>query len=168
MHSVMQRANTLGTFFGTVAAVLCVLTSMTDLLHRADPKVEISLAEVKRLSTYKGSKDQALITFNLDADLRSAFSWNTKQLFVYLQAEYVTPMNSMNHVVLWDSILQEKDKAVIKVKRHKTKYPFLDQGRGLRGADLNLTLVWNVMPRVGYMYSRSKTVNAGRLPESYT
>jgi hypothetical protein len=28
---------------------------------------------------------QAFITFSMDADLRSAFSWNTKQLFVYLQ-----------------------------------------------------------------------------------
>jgi hypothetical protein len=31
----------------------------------------------------------------MDADLRSAFSWNTKQLFVYVQAEYVTPENKV-------------------------------------------------------------------------
>ena len=44
----------------------------------------------------------------LDADLRGAFSWNTKQLFVYVQAEYETPNNQLNQVVLWDVILQQK------------------------------------------------------------
>jgi hypothetical protein len=28
---------------------------------------------------------QAVLTFSLDADLRSVYSWNTKQLFVFLQ-----------------------------------------------------------------------------------
>jgi hypothetical protein len=30
---------------------------------------------------------QAYITFSVDADLRSVFSWNTKQLFVFLQVQ---------------------------------------------------------------------------------
>lgn len=51
---------------------------------------------------------QAVMTFNLEADLRSVFSWNTKQLFVYLQAEYETPSNKINQIVLWDAIIEEK------------------------------------------------------------
>lgn len=51
---------------------------------------------------------QAVISFDLDADLRSVFSWNTLQLFVFLQAEYETPENKINHIVLWDSIIQSK------------------------------------------------------------
>lgn len=34
---------------------------------------------------YSVPRSQAVVTFNIDADLRSVFSWNTKQLFVYLQ-----------------------------------------------------------------------------------
>lgn len=51
---------------------------------------------------------QAVITFDLDADLRSVFSWNTKQLFVYLQAEYETPENGLNQIALWDAIVQQQ------------------------------------------------------------
>jgi signal peptidase complex subunit 3 len=51
----------------------------------------------------------------LDADLRSIFSWNTKQLFVYLQAEYSTPQNHLNEVVLWDQIVQRKEEAHLAV-----------------------------------------------------
>lgn len=127
---------------------------------------------------------QAVVTFDLNADLRSIFSWNTKQLFVYVQAEYETEDNKRNEIVLWDSIIQQKvrgrslgqqlgqawrrfacevcmvcimcnvwlglqDKALIKLKGHKTKYAFIDQGKNLRGRDVNLTLVWSVMPKVG-------------------
>lgn len=36
-----------------------------------------------------------------------------------------------------------------RLKAHKTKYSFIEPGRHLRGRELNLTLVWCVMPRVG-------------------
>jgi signal peptidase complex subunit 3 len=39
---------------------------------------------------------QAYLAFSLQADLRSVFSWNTKLLFVYLVAEYATPLNQLN------------------------------------------------------------------------
>ena len=39
---------------------------------------------------------QAYLAFSLHADLSSSFSWNTKLLFVYLVAEYSTPLNELN------------------------------------------------------------------------
>jgi hypothetical protein len=53
----------------------------------------------------RGKQDQAALTLKLDADLRSAFSWNTKQLFVYVQAEYVTPDNKVNQVCMLPCVL---------------------------------------------------------------
>eukprot|EP00964_Phaeocystis_antarctica_P023835 scaffold13334_cov57-Phaeocystis_antarctica.AAC.1 len=32
--------------------------------------------------------DQAVLTLGIEADLRSVFNWNVKQLFVYVTAEY--------------------------------------------------------------------------------
>lgn len=117
---------------------------------------------------HKGSKEHAVVTFDLEADLRSVFSWNTKQLFVFLQAEYETEENGVNQIVLWDNIVEKKDKAVYRLKAHKTKYSFIEPGRHLRGRELNLTLVWCVMPRVGYMYTGRWSTPAGRLPSQYT
>lgn len=44
---------------------------------------------------YEGEQenDQALIYLDIDADLRPLFNWNSKQLFVYIYVEYITPKN---------------------------------------------------------------------------
>lgn len=59
---------------------------------------------------YSSKKEEhASIRFSLDADLSSLFTWNTKQLFVYVTAEWPdsdspdgTPTNS---AVIWDTII---------------------------------------------------------------
>ncbi len=58
-------------------------------------------------------------------------------------------------------------KGHIKLKKLKTKYAFLDIRNGLRGRDVNLTLVWDVLPKVGYLHMHSHTVNIGNLPSEY-
>ena len=45
---------------------------------------------------------------DLKADLRSEFSWNTKQLFVYVGARFGTRKNARNDMVLWSSIVEDK------------------------------------------------------------
>jgi hypothetical protein len=42
-----------------------------------------------------------------------------------------------------------QEKALIKLKKQKTKYAFIDIGKNLRSRAVNLTLAWDVMPRVG-------------------
>ena len=51
--------------------------------------------------------DQAVLTLGIDADLRSVFNWNVKQLFVYVTAEYETDANVLNQVVVWDTIIND-------------------------------------------------------------
>jgi signal peptidase complex subunit 3 len=149
MHSVYSRANNVGTLFATVAAGLCVLVALSDTLHSADPSVQLQVTEVKKLGQHKGRQDQAALSIALDADLRSVFSWNTKQLFVYLQAEYATRDNGVNQVVLWDKIVQDRADALLRVRAPlRLKYPFIDRGNDLRGLAYNLTLAWNIMPKV--------------------
>jgi signal peptidase complex subunit 3 len=85
-----------------------------------------------------------------------------------LQAEYKTPENKVNQVVLWDRIVERKDEAHIKIRSLRQKYAFNDQGNNLRGLPLNLTLTWMVMPKVGRLYMRSKSFAVGDLPNEYT
>jgi hypothetical protein len=42
----------------------------------------------------------------MDADLSSLFTWNTKQLFVYVTAEWpAANVNETNEAVIWDAII---------------------------------------------------------------
>lgn len=96
---------------------------------------------------------QAYLAFSIQADLRSAFSWNTKLLFVYLLAEYETPSNILNQVrleyvlryyravfltiaflarhqvSLWDRIIESQRDALFALPFVRNKYPLLDQAR---------------------------------------
>lgn len=55
---------------------------------------------------YSSKKEEyAIIRFNLEADLKSLFTWNTKQVFVYVTAEWPGPNNSTNEAVIWDKII---------------------------------------------------------------
>lgn len=61
---------------------------------------------------YSQKKEEyAIIKFSLEADLSSLFTWNTKQLFVYVTAEWPSAggsgsgQNATNQAVIWDSII---------------------------------------------------------------
>ena len=89
----------------------------------------------KNVADYSASReknDLGFLTFDLEADLTSVFNWNAKQLFLYLVAEYQTPKNVLNQVVLWDKIILRGENAKIDVKSINTKYYFWDDGNGLK------------------------------------
>lgn len=80
-----------------------------DLWHEGDVNVDLDLIKVDKLGVRRRTgADEAILNIRLNADFRPAFSWNTKQLFVFVQAEYSTPTNHLNQVVLWDRIIQTK------------------------------------------------------------
>ena len=65
------------------------------------------LKNLKSLRNHRGI-DQAVLSFDLNADLRPAFHWNLKQLFVYVVAEYETSANPLNQVIIWDKIVKSQ------------------------------------------------------------
>lgn len=56
----------------------------------------ILFADIHDFRRQHGGQDRALLSFDLDADLRPAFHWNLKQLFVFVLAEYETKANVRN------------------------------------------------------------------------
>ncbi|CAI0391932.1 unnamed protein product [Linum tenue] len=108
----------------------------------------------------------ASLTMNITADLQSLFTWNTKQVFVFIAAEYETPKNALNQVSLWDAIIPAKEHAKFWVQT-ANKYRFVDQGNNLRGKHFNLTLHWHVMPKTGKMFANKLVIPGYRLPEEY-
>lgn len=89
----------------------------------------------KNVADYSASRekfDLGFITFDLQTDLTPLFNWNVKELFLYLTAEYETPNNKLNQVVLWDKIIKRGENAALDFKNMNTKYYFFDDGNGLR------------------------------------
>lgn len=51
---------------------------------------------------------QAWIAVNLTANLQDSFTWNTRQIYLWLTAEYKTEKNQLNQAVFWNWIIESK------------------------------------------------------------
>ncbi|KAI2641878.1 signal peptidase subunit [Hypomontagnella submonticulosa] len=116
MYNSLTRIQNVFGFFTTVAFVVAALIAASDFTAPRTPSATIKTTNVQvvkgRPHYYSTKKEEyAIIRFSLDADLSSLFTWNTKQLFVYVTAEWpVAPagadnMNQTNKAVIWDAII---------------------------------------------------------------
>ncbi|XP_057497323.1 signal peptidase complex subunit 3B-like [Actinidia eriantha] len=166
MHSFVYRANAVLTFAVTVLALMCAIASFSDNLNSPSPSADIQVLNINWFQKSTQGNDEVSMTLNISANLQSLFTWNTKQVFVFLAAEYETPQNSLNQVSLWDGIIPSKEHAKFGI--HTTnKYRFTDQGSNLRGKQYNLTLHWHVMPKTGKMFADKIVMTGFHLPEEY-
>eukprot|EP01039_Chlorochromonas_danica_P006560 gene6560-7238_t len=167
MHNIWVRLNAVIFFALTVLLVLATFCALSTYLHRGQPLVKtLQLNNLKSLRAHKG-QDRALFSFDLVADLRPAFHWNLKQLFVFVLAEYETKANRLNQVIIWDRIIQSPEEAYIKEYNEFVKYALIDQGEELRNRTINLKLVWDHMPLTGRMYVVDEKKSSFKLPGSY-
>jgi len=179
-HTIWIRANSLFTFASTALALVAVLASITDIWHVAEPDVFLRVKSVERFrpvspnvhrkkasSNNNEVNDEASLNFQLRLDLRPLFSWNTKQIFVSIDADYETERNKRNTISLWDSIVTQKTNALLNYQNVRNKYRFIDQGTHLRGREVNYTVRWEVMPVAGKLYGGKKLVERVKMPDEY-
>ncbi|KAI1283641.1 signal peptidase subunit [Xylaria sp. FL0933] len=117
MHNSLTRIQSVFGFFTTVAFVVGAIIAASDFAAPRTPSASIKPTNVQvvkgRPHYYSSKKEEyAIIKFSLDADLSSLFTWNTKQLFVYVTAEWPAPpqgvadvTNQTNKAVIWDTII---------------------------------------------------------------
>ncbi|CAN4108708.1 unnamed protein product [Withania somnifera] len=166
MHSFGYRANALLTLAITILAFMCAFASFSDNFNSPIPTAEVQVLNINWFQKKPDGDDEISLTLNMSADLQSLFTWNTKQVFVFLAAEYETPKNALNQISLWDGIIPTKEHAKFLI--HTTnKYRFVDQGSNLRGKAFNLTLHWHVMPKTGKMSANKLVMTGYHLPETY-
>lgn len=164
MFSLVSRAQSVANNALTaamVASVAIALISAFQLYTSGAWQIsETAIANVRASASIKNSfafgavggkpKENSKIVFDLDADLTSLFNWNTKQVFVYLTAEYDGKKpDSSNKVTYWDKIIRSKEEAEFHLKNQRAKYSVWDVERSFRGRNATLKLEWNVQPWVG-------------------
>mmetsp|Transcript_19417 Transcript_19417/g.58693 ORF Transcript_19417/g.58693 Transcript_19417/m.58693 type:complete len:175 (-) Transcript_19417:111-635(-) len=169
MHTIWVRLNAVVFFGFSVLLALSGLAALqTTLFHEGTPVVHIlQLNELKSLKRHAGI-DRALLNFDIDADLRPAFNWNVKQLFVFVVAEYETETNPLNQVFIWDKIIERPEDAVIQQEKQFVKYALIDQVAELRGKEITLRLVWEQMPLTGQVFMSSGGSREFTMPLNYT
>jgi signal peptidase complex subunit 3 len=106
-------------------------------------------------------KENNKLQFDLEADLTPLFNWNTKQVFVYLTAEYPGKIpGSSNKVTYWDKIITSKNRANLTLYNEKSKYSVWDVEDTFRNREAVVRLEWDIQPYVGLLVSGSTTGEA--------
>ena len=155
MFSFWQRLNAIFFFALSALGFLSFLGAGMAYWHVSSPRIELTLEKVLLRKIYGAGHDQAVLTLGIDADLRSVWNWNVKQLFVYVTAEYETKPNVLNQVVVWDTIISDSPSAWIRSSQTVNKYALTDQGYGLKGNNVSLVLNWNTVPSTGLQIGRA-------------
>ncbi|KAG6830159.1 hypothetical protein H0H92_001888 [Tricholoma furcatifolium] len=139
------------------SCLMCLLAAvaLSSFLFTADPKGEVLLTSIKVFPTTQRrttrQQEMTFVNFNITADLTPLFHWNTKQLFLYLEAEYTNTKGVKNDVVIWDRIVRRKEDAVINVVG-KNKYMLRDLESTFKDIQpAHYALKYNVMPYVGML-----------------
>jgi len=160
MHSIYQRINGISALLSSCLLALLAAIAMSSLAIQAIRPPVQAVLEVAPLKVYKGQSEHfrdkkqefAFYKFDYEADLTPLFDWNTKQLFLYLSAEYINAQGVKNDIVLWDRIVRRKRDAKIKIKGVKNKYRFRELSTSFRDVGpANFTLKYNLMPYVGLL-----------------
>jgi len=172
MHSFWQRLNAVFFYTLSVLGFLSFMAAGTTYWHEAAPQIELRLEKITLRKVAGAGHDQAILNLGINADLRSVYNWNVKQLFVYITAEYETEPNVLNQVVVWDTIINDVSQAWIRTDSVANKYSLTDQGFGLRGNNVSLVLNWNTVPSTGLLtlhhgYASSQ-VHTFWVPETYS
>ncbi|KAF4613711.1 hypothetical protein D9613_007780 [Agrocybe pediades] len=156
MHNIFSRVNNVSAFLSSCMMTLLAAIALSSFLFTATPHGDLTISSIKVVASnarrYPNKKqDVAFMNFNITADLTPLFHWNTKQLFVYLQAEYTNKQGVKNEVVIWDRIVRRKGDAFVKFAG-KNKYMFRDISSSFKGVPpANYTLKYNLMPYVGVL-----------------
>ena len=155
-----------------VSPAACELRAMWSAARVASRLCLISrvLRPLCRRKIHGAGHDQAILSLQMDADLRSVFNWNVKQLFVYVTAEYETEANVLNQVVVWDQIVTEPQHAWIRSSSVANKYSLTDQGYGLKSNNVTLVVNWNTVPSTGLLtlHHSYSSVHTFDVPEEYS
>lgn len=164
MFNLITRAQAVSNFAITCTGIITALIVASTIFQLVSVDAwnisSTSINNIQASGLLKGSfqygakngkpKENSMIKFDLESDLTPLFNWNTKQIFVYLTAEYPgKSAESSNKVTYWDKIITSKDDAVLSLRNQRAKYSVWDVENSFRQRDAILKLEWNIQPHIG-------------------
>ena len=170
-HTALYRLNALGTYVIVLLAALVAAASFTDVTHRCSlQNASASIVGIERfIRAPAGFGDEAVFALDLDVDLASCFSWNTKLVFASVTVGYETEERDHNEATVWDRVARDASEAGgAKTKgRVMAKYKLRSVDEDLRGKEMTVRVRWAVTPRAGRLWRGGTTTSRFTMPAEY-
>ncbi|MES1918058.1 Signal peptidase complex subunit [Bonamia ostreae] len=164
MNTFLKRGSSITTFYISVLLFFGFCSWASDnymAIYKRFPEPEIPhklWLSKKSSPEWSGMKNYVTnnkilylrnLRFNLKADFRSMFTWNVKQIFVYVAI--IPEEGDFPEYVIWDKIIQRKKDSNLKLFKVRNKYRIEEYDEKLNEGKFRLALRWNVMPWIGFM-----------------
>ncbi|GAA6025262.1 hypothetical protein JCM8202_001939 [Rhodotorula sphaerocarpa] len=158
MHSTWQRLSNVSALATSVLLVLLAAVAATSYVIPAN--LDPATLKVPHLNVVLGrpqyerrakEREYAFVKFDLKADLAPLFNWNTKQVFVYMMADYASTQYPENAVVVWDRIIRSPKYAKLNVQDGKQKYEFKEITDTFSNTTATFSLQYQIQPWVGML-----------------
>jgi signal peptidase complex subunit 3 len=138
MYNVRNRLNViwtltmfvLGVGAGTMALSSVIASYVDPFRPTADLGVVVPPHMYRARAGFTGrSVDRAMIQVNGTLDFTPCFSWNTKQIFMYLVVEYASKKYRRSEITIYDHIITDRANAVLTLN-NAIEYPtdHIEQG----------------------------------------
>ncbi|CAO3615890.1 unnamed protein product [Cunninghamella echinulata] len=153
MYNLQQRGNIIFSFalsaFGCVLAIISIISALQSY---GTPLQALSVdTKTLRVATRRYGPAPDRYNYRNSKNFTPLFNWNTKQIFVSVVADYESKTHNRNKIVIWDSIITDKEKANLKLRKVPNKYALIDYSGKWNYETANLTLHWDVTPHVGLL-----------------
>eukprot|EP00516_Mucochytrium_quahogii_P002582 CAMPEP_0203746756 /NCGR_PEP_ID=MMETSP0098-20131031/2102_1 /ASSEMBLY_ACC=CAM_ASM_000208 /TAXON_ID=96639 /ORGANISM=" , Strain NY0313808BC1" /LENGTH=186 /DNA_ID=CAMNT_0050634963 /DNA_START=11 /DNA_END=568 /DNA_ORIENTATION=+ len=134
---------------GVLAGLAALNVASIYPIPQNDPVMnQLRVHELRRLHKHRGY-DRAVLTVDLDVDLTPVWTWNTKQIFLFVMVEYKTS-KTRNSIVIYDMIIRDEKDAHIKGV-DLIKYPITEEASSssLLDVELELKFGYEIHPLFG-------------------
>jgi hypothetical protein len=175
MFSVRSRGNVIFSYavmvLGYCALGMAVISIATGFIHppAATASVKPAVVRMGRARFPHKLVDRAVIFVDGHADFTSAFTWNTKQVYVALLVEYATEKYNRNEITVYDHIIEDRSAAQVNFTRAVEYYCDDIEANTLSGRTATLRVKYHVMSYSGYspMYEISSAATPFTFPTTY-
>mmetsp|Transcript_10388 Transcript_10388/g.21882 ORF Transcript_10388/g.21882 Transcript_10388/m.21882 type:complete len:183 (-) Transcript_10388:2345-2893(-) len=171
MHSAGSRANAFSSPVFVLVGAMIAVSAITSYMFHAPPTATIHFNSVEALNKDRLDRnDQAKIRFDISVDLRPAWDWNVKNVYIGVLGDISSASIGSNaSVMIWDTVLSDRrNDSQFSRLAVTPKYPLKDIFNRFRGADVTLRVVYSLFPYAGKMISGTIASDSFTLPSDYS
>jgi len=150
--------------------VITLVTQLTSVWLDRPPKPVINKLAVVQVEGFgmRDGREHAILSIDYSLNFE-IFDWNTKQVYLFVQADYATSQMRTNQIILFDYVISSG--ATLNGTNVLCEYPLEDFNRGLKENHVTLSLGWDVMPYIGLVGKLSHLQTIGeyslKMPGDY-
>lgn len=148
---------------------LCAVAAVGALMayfYSMDATVSFDVAEVSQFGLSSRHFEEAVILFNITADLTNLMHVNTRLYYAYIEADWQSVKKEKHSSILWNELIK-KESPVFKGDLIPGNFTLRGMGASMMNKTINLSFKIQQVPYVGFFRTKTLITKEFTLPNKY-